>query len=287
MDHPLKVFHPGKGIHYVCQWWRHSEQHQIIVAPTEKAVQRVWEVAYKRYDDAKAVQLLEVELVAPSAAMCSKALILQRDADIKSFMNDACGSVSEALRLGLPLPPQFAKCPGFVRNDDEDDRAPDSTELKYHFDCRNCTHGIALVGLTPEQFYDKFSDAWDAANPPQKRTPDRYQQVYSTAAPAADDEQIWEASCDGFGHHRSGVDLDKLRIGEPPWHDATPWGFFHPVLFYFRLRREMDVAPYNQAAATYRGEQKKLDEAKRQLMRIKRQMDETQAAEKKMAVFRS
>lgn len=283
--HPLRVYHPGKGVHHICRWLTHNEQHQLIVAPTEQAVRYVWELAYKRYDDAKVVQLFEVELVAPSAAMCSKALILQRDADIKSFMNDACGGVSEALKLGLPLPSQFAKCPGFVRNDDEDDSAPDSIDLKYHFDCRNCTHGIALVGLTPEQFYERFSDAWNAANPSQKM-PGRYQQIYSTAEPASDDEQVWEASCDDFGHHRSGVNLNKLRIGEPPWHNATPWGFFHPVLFYFRLRREMDIAPYNQAATTYRDEQKKLDEAKRQLMRAKRQMDETQAAEKKMAVFR-
>lgn len=270
----------------MCRWWTHNEQQQVIVAPTERAVASIWKSAYKEYSDAEAKGLYEVELVAPSKLMCSKAVTYEREADIKSFMNDACGSVSEALKLGLPLPPQFTKCPGFVRNDDEDDSPPESTELKYHFNCRNCTHGIALVGLTPEQFYDKFHAAWDAANPPQGRTPGKYKAVYSTADPAADDESIWEASCDGFGHHRSGVDLGRLKMGEPPWHDATPWGFFHPVLFYFRMRREMDVKPYNEAALAYRGEQKRLDEATRHLARVRRQMDETQAAEKKLAVFR-
>lgn len=278
MNHPLKVYHPGRGTVHVCRWWTHNEQYQLIVAPNEMSVQHIWKTAYQWYRDARAEELCEVELVAPSKLMCEEAIKYEYAQAVKEFIDQVTGRLREVIELGFPLPTQFVPCPVWQNKDEDDeDRQPDSYTLKYHFDCRNCINGFQLVDLSQGEFYEKFSLPWYEAYPPQTHNTGKYRAMYSTAEIAADDEDIW-AALTNFGHHRSGVELVPWKAGEIPRD-------YSEVLFYYRKLREGDVTSYNQMAQEYWDLQKKLQETKQQCADIKRRQKDKQDAEKVLAIF--
>lgn len=276
MNHPLKVYHPGRGIHYVCRWWTYNEKHQIIIATSQKAVKQIWETACQRYSDAEAKEFCEVELVAPSALMCSKAIAYKRDADIDDFINEVTGKINESIKLGLNVPKLFEPCVNF-ESYYKDDYEPDSSTLEYHFDCQNCTNRLKLIDMTYEQFFDKFHQLWNEGLFIKERVGNRNKTVYSTANPAADDEVIWEAS------YRSGVDLFKCQVGEPPWQGAYPRGHFHEVLFYFRMLKEIDISSFD--TKEFRIKQEKIYEEEKQLLIVSERMQQLEAAKKMLAIF--
>lgn len=234
MNHPLKVYNPAGGIHFLLQWWTHEEQNHIIVARSESAMQTAFNriCIEEKPDRVKCV--LKVELVAPSEKLCQEAAVYSKQQNVKNFMNEMVREIEALSRRGKTIPSQFQICTTYTPSPSYLEECEELSEYdrEYHMQCCNCYSKVILVGYTQESLYDKYSESWYQANPMWRRREDK-RAVYSHARIAKDDEQIWVAGPD-FGHHCGGVQLRNSPSDYPEG----------GALFYFSLIQELNIKPW-------------------------------------------
>lgn len=280
MNHPLKVYHPGKGIHYLARWWTHNKQHQVVVARSEKALNDVVNSIFTMYEDARVDAAYEVELVGPSLYMCKVATKAAYDESVENFLNEVTYGVRHVVAAGKSLPGQFMKCKGYsckYIEEGEEEGSPDSWRNDTHHDCRHCINGYTLFGFSPDSFYQIYHKKWYLLHPKKVYSDTKYVALYSTAEPASDDEKIWAATPD-FGHHQRGVELDVV--------DMTYSSSYTGVLFYFRKRREMDVTAWNELQEKFKALRVKDSEDRKAASKIRKAQEENEAAEKCLAALK-
>lgn len=283
MNHPLKVYYPYGGVHQLLQWWTHDEQHQIVLARTSETmdvvVKRIIvnQGTNKTYErDIEFKTLLEIDIVAPPAIRCAKAIELQHLKDVDDLVNEVCWTLSSKLKkTGLPLPTPFILC-------------PNASEDEYHFECEydsegklqpeHCVSGIKLT-ITREEFYNRYQEAWYQQNPKRVWTPSpgHPQEVFSRAEQASDDEPLWIASPD-FGHHSHGVWLGELDPKEFSIKSA---------LFYFRKLRELDLTPFQKLLKENERAHQEIEEARKIRRKKELNLEDQQEIEKIYSVFPS
>jgi len=279
MNHPLKVYHSGSGVYYVCRWWSHQEQNSIIIARTEELVKKVWSSTYKKCRNAEAKEVLEVELVAPSILMCENAAKKLHKDEVTNLLNEVTSRFDELIGMGFAIPKQFVECDKWESlYEEEGGYEPSPATLQYHFYCKNCVNKFKLVSLTPEEFYEAFVSKWDSNFPVQDKYEYKYTTTYSRARAAGNDEQIWAATTTDFGHHNKGVSLDKWEIGAVPSN-------FGDILFYYSLLNVLDVEPYKKEASIFSVEEDKNRKEIIKLAAIQREEKKRKEAEKLLSIF--
>lgn len=289
---PLKVYLAEGGIFYILRWHSHNEGNHILVTRQEKSLKRLLLTLCQEYSDLRVKEAYQIEVVAPSNRMYEKARERDRQNLIQDFMQNVSAGLHKALDIkGIQLPSIFSRCENFQwRKEpwmDEEDftRPPNSWNQKYHFDCANCTHGFNIVGLSPEEFFEKyhkdyikFKELTDSHYGKRLfgELHTRYVSVKSKAERVPDDEDIWVAA-PNFGHHSSGVDLELIKAEDnPPNCD---------VLFYFRKKQELDLSEYNKIISLFLENKKKITEDKREQQAAKKLQEEQKEAQKLISIF--
>lgn len=241
MDHPLKVYYPYAGKHWILHWSTHQEQgHLALASSMESILYLAYSIInhYHSHESFEIKSLSRIEMVSPSSQMCRLAAEDQHREDVNSFVRDVCFKLKEATDgKEIQFPSEFMTCDQFEFEIDVDYQ-PSSDDLKYHHACSNCFATIRLKNLSPEEFYQKYYHLWEKEFPSTTfpRAPGSPTAKYSQAPAAEDDEVIWQAFPD-FGHHCGGAVLQKVDYSDIPECRSFPI-----VLFYYRPLGELDIS---------------------------------------------
>lgn len=275
MIHPLKVYYPYGGVHQLLQW-THDERRQIVLARTPNAMEVVVKRIIANQGTKRNIEfkkLFEIDIVAPPANRCAKAIELQHLNDVDDLVNEVCWTLSSKFKkTGLPLPPPFVLCPNASEDEDHFECAYDSEDKLIP---EHCISGIKLT-ITREEFYNSYREAWYQQNPKRIWTPGpgHPQEVFSRANQATDDESLWIAS-PGRSHYH-GVWLGELNPNE----FSTD-----SVLFYFRKLRELDLAPFQKLLKENEKAHQAIEEAKQICRKKELKLEDKQEIEKIYSVF--
>lgn len=246
MEHPLKVYMPLDGRFYLCKWHCHAEQHQVILAQSEKSLFQTTKVVLDKFKDAEVRELYLVEMVSPPEERCRQAAIQYHQEEVEQFISTVCFRLTgrpTGFNPAVELPKGFVECPGY-RCEYEDAGKPSNHALEYHTCCANCYGKIALdPSVDREQFFQEFSPLWYAKHP--KRSWSSAQATYSRARVVSSGEKIWKAFPD-FGHHSHGVRLEE--VGEEI--------LTGNVLFYYIPLIDFENLPLMQKVSSFLEETK-------------------------------
>lgn len=207
MKHPLKVIYPYGGIHYLLHWWTYNDRGHLALAKSLSTLEQTAGVIFRDHPDAEIKNLLKIKIVAPSNASCKKALKIAKNDLIDSFMTSVLYRIRDYFETTGTVPSLFCECTiwenkyNFTIELDED-------EARTHSSCKFCNGTkIKLAKLIPTQFYKKYLSEWEKHFPSQSYTDKK--SVYSLAEQAKDNQILWGAN-PNFGHHSSGLDIQKL-----------------------------------------------------------------------------
>lgn len=245
MDHPLKVYFPHGGKHFIAQFWSHNKQNQIVVAKSLSALDRTLNLLIEKDYDLQVKEIFEVDIVSPPKSLCEIAKVEARKIQVEEFYKLITFYVKELVDNKKQLPDIFEICSKWkpYHNDV-------SKDDKYcHFYCKNCYEKIALKNLSLEEFYEKYHAKWQSVFDNQKRFVDE-RAVYSYADTAYKSE-LWYVN-PNFGHHSSGA---TIRLVEDP----SVYINTSPVLFYFHKIKEIDNSKYVDLLKEIKQKQKEKD----------------------------
>jgi hypothetical protein len=240
----LKVYYPGGGRMFLLHWWTQDERGHIILSPTESAVRATAELVFAKHPDAEIKAFCEVDIVGPSPEMRRVAERWLRHNRVYMFLSaEIVWRLRDLLEAGKPLPAQFSVCETYEPEDAADPNENEDTKkwiAERHTDCRHCKERVQLVGMTPEEFYDRYAAAWYLAHPHREHVDRRL--VSSQAPPAADGEALWYVE-GRFGDHSAGAELQEVNLAEAEADEYQPAYVFERAMFYFRRGRELDATP--------------------------------------------
>lgn len=233
----LKVYYPHGGHHFLLHWWTYNERGHVVLARTEGSVYSTATSVFRKHSDAEVRAYSEVEIVAPSALMCKRAAEFDLQESISSFHQQIVYRLNDVVKGGKELPLQFEMCEAFEPKDL--DGAPCDWANETHYSCKNCTDKIKMIGMTKEELHAKYSSTWKKLSP-SKIYIDK-NKVLSRAAPAKDNEELHYAKAE-FGHHSSGIELDRMNLSkfDPTYRPEYLTG---RVIFFYRKVRDLDAAP--------------------------------------------
>lgn len=273
---PLKVYYPLGGKHFLLNWYTDYDRGHVLLARSEAAIKN----AFDRHvlDEVPEVKAYcEIEIVAPSKKMCREAAERAYHADVDNFMNQVTWRLREVLKKHGALP-FFAPCNKFESETShlhgDGDDAHEDRELDEHYDCKNCTEGIRLVGLTKEEFFDRHAERW-VLEMDDFRGYEDPKRLVSLAEQAGDDEVLYMALGD-YGHHQNGIYLST----EPGWRRED-------VLFYYRLVRDLDKSSYVAQVDALIEKRRQEEEKKTSEHREEASTEHDQEIEKTLAFFRN
>jgi len=226
MIHPLKVYYKGGGKFILLRWWNQSEQWHVILSPSIASLKIMVQAIATRNEECNIKDWCRVQIVAPSMKMCREAYAIDVENKVNDFLMEVSCYLQELEKDNKSLPKCFSKCQKWESKYHDDDDEPGKAELEGHYSCKNCNHSFRLVGMTPQQFYEKYYPSWRLTFPGYKYE-DKLA-VYSEAEVATDNESIWMAATD-FGSHCRGIDFHQ--------YDANNT---RPVLFYFKILEKLD-----------------------------------------------
>ena len=249
MNHPLKVYFPHGGKHFIAQFWTHDEQNQIVVAKSLSALDRTLNLLIEKDYDLQVKEIFEVDFVSPPKSLCELAKVEARKIQVEEFYKLITFYVKELVDNKKQLPGIFKICTKWkpVGNDVSKD------DKDHHYYCKNCYEKIALKNLSFEEFYEKYHLTWDSTFNNRKQFVDE-RAVYSRAKPAYQNE-LWFVN-PNFGHHSSGA---TIRLVEDP----TVYVNTSPVLFYFHKIKEIDNSKYVDLLKEIKQKQKEKDKRSR------------------------
>ena len=234
-DHPLKVYFPHGGKHFVAKFWTYDEQNQIVVAKSLSALDRTLNLLMQNDCDLQIKEILEIDIVSPPKSFCEIAKSEARRIQVEEFFKLISFYVKELFDQKSQLPEIFKICTKWkpTGNDvSKDDKLS-------HFYCKNCYEKIALKKLSLEEFYEKYHSKWESIfNSRQGRElPVNKLATYSRANFAYQNE-LWYAKT-AFGGHSSGVKFCNIDEDKMEKYINT-----FPVLFYFHKIKEIDNSKY-------------------------------------------
>lgn len=278
-DHPLKVYYPHGGKHFIAAWWTHDEQHQIIVAKSLSSLEKTLNVAIDRNSDFEVKEILEVEIVAPPEDFCQTKKEKLRKTQVEEFFRDVVYSFCYQPFCYQPgikdlLPEVFRPCSRWKKPYKGSDSSS-LTDPKHH-NCGNCVDGIKLRLLSKEEFYEKYHEQYEKTVRFNRTFVDT-KALYSKASPAVDLNDLWLVSTE-FGHHSYGARL--MRVKETKNYDM------YEFLFYFYKRNEIDISKYQLLSEKLKEENKKLQEEASRKSREKYKKEESEKLQKILDIFK-
>ena len=273
-DHPLKVYYPHGGKHFIATWWTHDEQNQIIVAKSLKALEKTLSVTIDRYPDFEVKEMWEVEIVAPPEDFCQTKKEKLRKTQVEEFFRNVVYSFSYQLGIKDLLPEVFQPCSRWKKPYKESDSS--SLNDPQHRNCGNCVDGIKLRLLSKEEFYEKYHEQYEKTIRFNRTFVDT-KALYSKASPAVDLNDLWLVSTE-FGHHSYGARLMKVK--ETKNYDM------YECLFYFYKRNEIDISKYKLLSEKLKEENKKLREEAMNKTREKYKKEQEERVQKILDIFK-
>lgn len=247
MEHPLKVIYPYGGQHYALYWWTYDERGHIAIARSERSLLRTAEAIFDKHPDAEIKQMLLIDIVAPSDRMCQEAVEASYKNKVFHFHSEITSRIKELLEKNIDIDSKFfAKCE--VYQPDDPEYETEEYNKNYHYECKNCRNCIRLIGITPNELYDRFNVQWKELSESENLYVLKYRptifeklEMYSRADKAQDDEILWAAS-PNFGHHSDG--LYPVEITE------TKHLLNRLPTFYFRNLKELDQTTFYELLKT-------------------------------------
>lgn len=232
-DHPLKVFYPYGGRHFIAVWWTHDEQNQIVVAKSLNALDKTLNIAIENNSDIELKEMWEVEIVAPPDKLCQIAKAEARKIEVNDFFRSIVGYLNELLENEIPIPEMFKVCDRW----ENDDLSMKEENDEHHWNCKNCVEKFSLKSLTLDEFYDKYNSNWNAMHNVPKYAESKA--LYGLAGTANENDELWCAEPQ-FGHHCNGTSLSIVSQDPEDYINTSS------VLFYFHKIKEVDCSKYNQ-----------------------------------------
>ena len=241
----LPVGYPHGGFHYLLHWYSDEDRGHIILARTEHSIAATAKRVFEEYTDVSIKAYCTIDIVGPSARMCTLAAKERRQEKVRSFQREITHHMREANKIGLPLPPMFAPCEKF--EPEEADTREDEWVREGHYGCRHCLDTIRLVWLTPDMFYDRYYAAWLGMNPDHR---DNHQAQRQRRGPSrvtsAKDNEILSYVRSSFGHHQDGLCIRTLKSPEPEPDTLSDQGYTHSyldgdTLFFFRHLQDINT----------------------------------------------
>lgn len=215
-DHPLKVYYPFAGPHYILLWKTHNEGQNVIVSKTFSGLLSVWNSIVKKYfttgyDCAQLLSAIKINLVAPPEKLCQEAKIRKHKINAENFHKNVIFELSDLLF-------DYKNVSGWQ------DEFPIASNLfsfcQGHSDGKNCIclHTGIKISSSKEEFYDWFHLIWKEkfepirkALQPNIKTSDIFYEIDSySRAPIAKENETLFCAIPQFGHHEKGVILKSV-----------------------------------------------------------------------------
>ena len=228
---PLKVVYPYGGKHFLLNWWTYDDRGHLFVAKREEQLRQMFDHIDFR-DDTRVDALQEVDIVAPSRSMSYSAALSRYNAVVRDFYRSISYELRGLNKHKLSLPEMFEPCIHAIEGDS--------------FDCDVCQAScVKLVGMTQEEFYLTYADAWEKTFEVRDSWEDEKRCV-SQATPADDAEVTHLHMAVGdYGHHTTSWCTRASSLHLTTAHDLHNGR----ALFYYRLIRELDQSWYDQRIA--------------------------------------
>lgn len=287
--HPLKVYYPYGGRHFVLRWHTHNTQHSIIIVRNPIQLSQILNRILDKNLDIEIREGYEVNIVAPPVSLCENAMVLANRELVTEFTREVCCYMKyNVLDKGRKMPPLFLHCDSWApkkhyyidSNGTEIEHIEDTSENDdpKHYDCANCELRVKLSGITTDKFYDLYHDIWHEhlalsalrmENGNQKPYP---KAQYSQALIAPSEEGLMFASPE-FGNHRQGVYFDKVARNT------------HEVLFYFYPLSKIDTTKFVDFVNQMNEEAKRFSKEKSRIQKEKLELERRTQVDKLIAIF--
>lgn len=238
---PLKVYYPLGGRTFMLHWWTQDDRGHLVLSRTEKAVHEVAQHVFEKNPDAEIKVFSEINIVGPSEQLLALAAEHLRREKITHFHGEMMWRIREVAEEGETLPAPFAPCSGYEpqepeeSDDDQGRRDYNQSCRDKHYGCKHCQDKIQLVNMTPDELYARYHDAWERLHPIERHEDPR--RVPSRAPPYDHGRPLWYAVAD-FGHHSSGIDLNKADFEQ----DYRPAFLSDRLMFLFERVRDLDTS---------------------------------------------
>lgn len=214
MEHPLKVYFPHGGRYQLLFWYTEWTQDRLILAKSYDSVLLAVKRLVPKHPDIEIRHMFDVEIVAPPEDMCLRAAVEVKKKEIDDFIRHIS---YELCSIGNPLPPQFTPCRRKMNDSPDND----------HWDCVKCYNGFCLVGMTPEEFYERYHAMWLDAFP--QHEPRLNEGVYSQGR-ISDGKNLFVVFPGGM---QSGVSFENVKSKRIGPIQST-------VLFYYTDPKRVD-----------------------------------------------
>ena len=264
----LLVRMPLGGPFRLLRWWTDEKRGHIVLARSKRSILKVAARVFEEDPDAQITYYAAVEIVAPSPHMQKLAREGNRRSRIFKFHREIVSAVQAVAKAGRGIPGPFRLC---TKYEPEDNGPPDGWARDSHYNCRHCIDTIRLVGMTPDDLYETYYDAWYVAQPAGRpwRHVERREGLHpSRAEVARDGEPLRYASAD-FGPHAQGIRLQEINDTDEAVLDVD-------VLFFYR-----HVVNLNADALIAMGEKALAAATKAQDQRAKARLAERQREDQK------
>ena len=263
---PLLVDYPLGGRRFLLHWWTQDDRGHVVIAESERSLLAASKRVFAENPDAEIKAMCEVEIVAPPDRFEKLAALCARQEAIGEFHFMTCSRLHDAHEAGLEIPPPFAFCEMFEK--DDEDALPDSWARENHYNCKHCKSRVRLVGMTPEELYAQHAEAWYALHSDDRRNRSDSKKMKSRAARAsdADADGLWYARSN-FGHHAGGIELREVDLERDvylsdgvPTPSFTPSCFTEQLMFFFKRLSELDRSKAEAILAAEKEKSKRLHE---------------------------
>lgn len=231
----MKVFFPNGGKFLMFNWWSYNEGSHIILAHNEASMNSTALRIFNEYNEVEIKEYCEIEIVGPPIKFSQAAADFDRQQHINIFHMNISYRLSQAVELGLTLPPMFKVCDTYEFKYDDDYISNEVDE--YHTYCK-CIEKIRLVNLTPEELFNKYHETWYELTGYDYYYDDNPKHIISKAIPATDCESLWFAAA-RFGDHSDGILIQKVHLDDED-NVNRPSYLSNNVMFFFRKVQELD-----------------------------------------------
>lgn len=278
----LKVYYPHGGKHFLLHWWTYNDRGHIVLAKTEDHVLDIAIRVFEKHPDAEIRDYMEVEIVAPPTLYSTQAEALALRDRIDNFHSEVFYRLREVVEAKKTIPPQFEVCT--IYEPEYEQEKEDEWAVRTHYSCKNCFEKIKMPSMNKTQLYEKYSEAWRKSFPRGKFVDEKL--VVSQAETAKDDEELFFANA-AFGHHSSGIELNKIEQKKiDPTLDYRPPYLSGNAIFFFRKIRDVDSKGLQELLDQQKKIIKERENNQEKSRTAKRKKDELVEIEATLAFFR-
>lgn len=271
--HPLKVYFPHGGKHFIAVWWTHDEQNQIVVAKSMPALEKTLNIAISKNSDFEIKEILEVDIVSPPDELCEVAKKEARKRLVNEFFQTITYYIDDMIENKIQIPEIFKICDKWKSTRKDTNKKNDPN----HYECGNCFRKISLKNLSVEEFYEKYHLGWDNLlkvpfNKKFEISDDG--DFFSRAKNANSKMELWSA-CPHFGHHCKGVELRFVDQNPNDEYINT-----NSVLFYFHKIKEINNSKYQEIIKNIKDKEIKKEKLSKEQFQKNRQKENEEKFQK-------